>query len=459
MRRTLLTTGIGLLLSTTIAFGTDSAPWYTQGKFKPSLRVEIELVNTLNLERIDEPVVVPRSLLPMQDLQEMWITLVDPNGIPREEPTKERLRQFGYHEIRAEQNGRMLFHQADDIDKDGVWDEIFFITDLKPNERKKIYLYIGFNDRGWNEHTTHATIGSYCRHLIPFWESENVGWKLWYYTDCDVFGKRVPQLMSQHLNMQNLDGYGVPRDMGSDIMGVGDSLGGGGIVLFEKPDAPDVVSRPRFTPARTKAGFEGSWNVGPVSDTRYAFDVVVNGPLRSMIRVKTFNWNTGAGTYALEQLYTVYTRQSYSTCKVTFSEFLPAGEGVMFGCGIKKHPNQSTTYQQGGTIVTAGSEEIVNPDDVDGIQKVMVDYVGAACIVKDLYHPAYQFVPAYSGNHAFKIAPTPDRSFEYLIAAAWSEGPPFDTADDFKRYVLDTGRKYNNPVHPIVHDLERLNAK
>jgi hypothetical protein len=459
MQRTLLVTCTVLLLSAAASFGVDSAPWYTQGKFKPALRVEIELVNTLDLERTDEPVVIPRSSLPMQDLQEMWITLVDPNGIPRDEPTPERLRQFGYHEIRAEQNGRMLFHQADDIDKDGVWDELFFITDLKPNERKTIYLYIGFNDRGWNEHTTHATIGSYCRHLIPFWESENVGWKLWYYTDCDVFGKRVPQLMSQNLSMQNLDGYGVPRDMGSDIMGVGKSLGGGGIVLFEDPESPETVSRPRFTPARTEAGFEEAWNIGPVSDTRYAFDVVVNGPLRSMIRVKTFNWNTGNGTYALEQLYTAYTRQNYTTCKVKFSEFLPLHGGVLFGCGIKKHPNESTYYQQDGTIVTAGSEEIVNPDDVDGIQKITVDYVGSACIVKDSYNPAYQFVPEYDGNHTFKIEPAADHSFEYLLAAAWSEGPPFGTANDFKRYVLDTGWKYNNPVRPVVHEVERVDAE
>lgn len=130
----------------------------------------------------------------------------------------------------------------------------------------------------------------------------------------------------------------------------------------------------------------------------------------------------------------------------------------MFGCGIKKHPNESTYYQQGGIVVTAGSEEIVNPDDVDGIQKLTVDYVGSACVVKDSYRPAYQFVPAYDGNHTFKIEPAEDRSFEYLLAAAWSEGPPFETADDFKNYVIDTAQKYNRPVQPLVGALERLGA-
>ena len=41
-----------------------------------------------------------------------------------------------------------------------------------------------------------------------------------------------------------------------------------------------------------------------ISDTRYAYDVIVNGPLRSMIKIKGMNWNTGNGFYEYEQYYT-----------------------------------------------------------------------------------------------------------------------------------------------------------
>ncbi len=440
------------------------SPWYEMGHFIPAQRIEITVVNTLDIDRPDCPIVITRDQMPVQDLHEMWVTVIDPYGVPRGEPSKERLRQYGYHEIRAEKNGRKVFHQMDDLDKDGVWDELFFIADLKAHERKKLFIYIGFNDRGWNKHTTHATIGSYCRHLVPFWESEYVGWKLWYPTDCDVFGKRVPQLMSQHLCMENFDGYGVPADMGSDIMGVSSSLGGGGIALYEHPAYPDSISRPRFTPARTEAGFTGAWNVGQISDCRFTFDVVVNGPLRSMIRIKTMNWKTGSGSYELEQTYTAYTRQNYSTCKVKYPEFLPKNEGTLFACGIKQHPNQSTYYQNGGLVLTAGSEEIVNPDDVDGIQKITVDYVGTACIVKDTYNPEYHFYPnpasdgstgnfSWQGDHTFKIEPADDHTFEYLIAASWSEGGPYKTAEDFKNYILRVGKEYNNPAEVMVGDI------
>ena len=248
--------------------------------------MEIKLKNTLNIDRKDVPVAISRSQFSFSDFQDFDVTIVDPCLNPRPEPSKEQLFAAGYHEVRAEANGRMIFHQLDDLDQDGIWDELFFITDMKPLETKTLYLYIGYNDRGWNPHTTAVNIGSYARHIMPFWESEYVGWKLWYPTDLDVYGKRVPQLMSHKLNEENTDGYSVPFDMGSDIMSVGSSLGGGGIVLFDDPADPGKVSRPRFTPARTKAGVTGPYNAGQLSDTRYAYILLVNGPLRSSCKNK-----------------------------------------------------------------------------------------------------------------------------------------------------------------------------
>ncbi len=96
-----------------------------------------------------------------------------------------------------------------DLDKDGIWDELFFQVDIEANSTKTIYIYLGENIRGWNKHFTHANIGSYCPHQMPFWESENVGWKIWFANCCDVYAKRKPVLMSNHLYMDNLDGYGV----------------------------------------------------------------------------------------------------------------------------------------------------------------------------------------------------------------------------------------------------------
>jgi hypothetical protein len=232
MNRLLLTP---ILVFAIGSFAQAGEPWYSQGDFVPTERYIVTVSNPLPQARKKCSVVIPRGKMPVQDLHEMWVTVVDPSLPPRPAPTTaERARQ-GAHLLQRETNGHAIFHQMDDLDKDGIWDELYFTTDLPASGTKAIHLYIGFNQRGWNEHATHAGIGSYARHMVPFWEAKYVGWKLWFPTTVDVYAKRKPQLIAQRLYMENLDGYGVPRDMGSDIQSVDDTFGGGAICVFEDP--------------------------------------------------------------------------------------------------------------------------------------------------------------------------------------------------------------------------------
>jgi hypothetical protein len=424
-------------------------PWYTQGNFKPGQRLEFTLSNTLDFDRKNNPVVIRREDFPLPDLHEMWVTVVDPALPPYEGPSEELLRLQGGHQLRAETNGHAIFHQMDDLDKDGIWDELFFQTDIKANSEKTIYVYLGENTRGWNKHFTHANIGSYARHLMPFWESENVGWKIWFANSIDVFAKRKPVLMSNHLYMENLDGYGVSginRDWGSDIQRVASSFGGGAICLFEDQQKPDLVSMPRYTPAKLESNPKSHWNAGQISDTNYAYEVVVNGPVRSMIKIKGTNWNTGNGSYAYEQFYTAFAKQSYTASKVVFTTYSPAVEGVRMGVGFRKKPNESQNIQEDGVIISSGPEEIRDPENIDDREAQRVEFIGTALIVKDVYKPAYQFVSEHSGNHTFRITAPKDNSFEFMVSSAWSEGAVYNNEKDFSDYIRKTSLEYNSPV-------------
>ncbi len=459
MSRNPLATGaaaLALLAAFPLA-GRAELPWYSQGEFVPTERVSITLVNDLPHDRVGSPVVITPDQVPsLRGAHELSVTLVDPAGTPRPQPDARQRAQEGAHGRVAEANGRSFDYQMDDLDKDGLWDELFFQIDLKAGERKTIHLYRGMQQRGWNPHRTHAAIGSYMRHLVPFWESEHVGWKLWYPTDVDVFGKRKPVLMSQRLYMGNLDGYAVSYEdqaFGSDIMSVADSFGGAGIGVFEDPGQPAKVSRPRFTPRSDRAN---NFNGDPAVDTRYAFEVLVNGPLRSMVRVRTMNWDSGSGRYALEQVYTAYAGQNYATATVRFSQFEPKGPGATFAAGIRKHGGEALFHQQGGTVITAGPEVIRNPDDEEAVQNdLAVAYAGTAMVVRDRYRPDYVFVPDHQGNHVFRIRPNADRTFEYLIAAGWSEGAVLTTAEAFRDYVVAVARDYNTPVRLESQVVER----
>jgi len=425
------------------------SPWYSQGKFKPVQRLEFTLSNTLDFDRVNAPVTIRREDFPLPDVHEMWVTVVDPDLPPFEGPSEELLRLQGGHQLRAETNGHAIFHQMDDLDKDGIWDELFFQTDIKAKSEKTIHVYLGENIRGWNKHYTHANIGSYARHLMPFWESENVGWKIWFANAVDVFAKRKPVLMSNHLYMENLDGYGVSsinRDWGSDIQRVAGSFGGGAICLFEDPNKPDGVSLPRFTPVKLESSPKSSWNLGPISDTRYAYEVIVNGPVRSMIKIKGMNWNTANGSYAYEQHYTVFAKQSYTASRVVFTTFSPAVPEVKMGVGFRKKPAENHFVQQEGIIISSGPEEIRDPNNIDDREAQKVEFIGTALMVKDVYKPEYQFVGDHHGNHTFRITAPRDNTFEFMLASAWSEGAVYNNAKEFTDYIKMTSLEYGDPV-------------
>jgi len=432
--------------------------WYTEGNFAPEKRMKITIQNTLNIDRDDCPVVITHEEFPVKKLHEMWVTIVDPSLPPKEKPTEEEMAFVGGHGILEETNGHQIFYQLDDLDKDGIWDELFFQTNLKAGETKTMYIYFGFSGRGWNPLGTYATIGSYCRHIIPWWESKNIGWKLWFPTSVDMYGKRQPHLISHLMCQDNLCGYsGVHKvnwEYGSDIMRVSNSFGAGGIGLFEFAEKPDSISMPRFAPVEGEKISEANFNEDQITDTRYAFDVVVNGPLRSTIRVKTMNWDSGNGFYELTQDYTAYTNQNYSTCKVQFTKFLPHQNGVQFACGIRANEIDAENYIEKGIAIRSGEELAADPDDDSELRTHKVDFVGSALVVKDIYQPEYVKLKSFGGNHVFKIHVNTEKSFEYMIAGAWSEGVVYNTPDLFKEYVRKSALEYNNPVIVSFKDLE-----
>jgi hypothetical protein len=197
------------------------------------------------------------------------------------------------------------------------------------------------------------------------------------------------------------------------------------------------------------------FNAGQISDTRYAFDVICNGPMRSAVKVRTMNWKSGVGEYEVEQLYTAYANQSYSTCRVKFTKFQSSRDGIMLGCGIRKKPQEKDFFQQGGVLISSGPEVILNPDEERGRRGVPVDFIGGAMVVRESDKPQYTFVPAFEGNHTFKVAPGDDKEFEYMIANGWSEGAVLKNYDDFNDYVLKSAAGWNRPVEFHFSALDR----
>ena len=216
-----------------------------------------------------------------------------------------------------------------------------------------------------------------------------------------------------------------------------------------------MVSLPRQTPKKAELAPKSSWNAGQISDTRYAYEVVTNGPVRSIIKIKGMNWDSGNGFYEYEQFYTAYANQSYSTSKVKFTTFNPKSPDVKMGCGLRKKPREDYFYQKGGVLISSGPEGIKDPENIDDREELLVDFIGSAIVVKDIYNPTYHFVPDHRGNHTFKINSSKNNGFEYMIASAWSEGAVYTNKRDFTEYILKSAAEYNNPVQTKLVEIQK----
>ncbi|HEV7621667.1 MAG TPA: DUF4861 family protein, partial [Flavisolibacter sp.] len=115
--------------------------WYTEGNFIPEHRIKITVTNVLKIPLKDQPIVVERTSLPFQNIAERWVAVVDPALPENPKPSAEDLKKMGGYVKNQETNGHAVELQLDDMDKDGVWDELFFLTDMGAGETRDFYIY------------------------------------------------------------------------------------------------------------------------------------------------------------------------------------------------------------------------------------------------------------------------------------------------------------------------------
>lgn len=439
--RKIIFTMVMLVIYVGQAKSQSSDGWYTEGADNiPTMRIRIAVSNPLDKPVKASPVVIPRNILPIQNVIDRWIQVVDPALPSNKEPTVKELEAESGYLRRKETYGHYVEMQVDDLDKDGIWDEIFFMTDLDARETREFYIYIGSNERGMFEHKVHAATANYGRQTVPLWESKDMGWKLWYPHDVDLHGKREPMLTAYYEYSTNKSGYYMPFEMGTDIMTVANTFGAGGMCVFEDPNDMENPSRAYHSPSKNK---------GPVLDSRFAFDVVFNGPLRSMIKVTTTNWNSGRGFYELDQYYTAYAGKSWSTVRTKFNKFIPPGSNANFGAGIRRIMNEYTSVNKKGIAISMGKNiEARIPDEDIGDDVLIVPWQGIGIVIRDEFMPEYKAINNYGGNHLFKMPVTSDLTFEYMIVGGWSFGEVNNNEKEFISYIDSEALSYNNP--PIV---------
>jgi len=156
--------------------------------------------------------------------------------------------------------GEYIPCQADDIDGDGQWDELFGLTNLDasahitvliafvtpdayPKFPNRTNLHLGDAENGYRELNVAERLEGVSYHNYtdrtsaafqmegPAWENDRVGFRN--YMDqrngMDIFGKTTSEMVLSKVGIEGAPSYHEPGEWGLDILKVGTSLGAGAI--------------------------------------------------------------------------------------------------------------------------------------------------------------------------------------------------------------------------------------
>lgn len=259
--------------------------------------------------------------------------------------------------------------QFDDLDQDGKWDEIALSISLNANSNCKVTFRIidktdlpifpTFTDvhfgvkstknqpaQSVESFTLYGTDLPWDDDFYPFqmdgpaWENDKVGFRI--YLDGrnakDIFGKRTNKLVLANTGLDEtgtpVDNYHVLEDWGRDVLQVGNSLGAGGLALFEN---------------------DSLYRLGIIRDSKTdvvdstIFQIINTGPIRGIFKLTYFGWNVNGEKHNLEEIISINRGEYCYHAEVKLSNLKDAQKLVIGLSNLNN--NQSYKIQEGASKI------------------------------------------------------------------------------------------------------------
>jgi hypothetical protein len=361
-------------------------------------------------------------------------------------------------------NGDTIAAQLDDLNGDKSWDELFFVADLPANDTTSYSLaWISsqpdvpvrtsarFGKRASAEApvkpATAETLSAnelpmslgYQRYQTdgPSWENDKVGFR--HYLDGrnskDVFGKKVSAISPEDVGI-NADGaveddYHEMADWGRDILSVGNSVGLGGYGL--KSD--DQLFR---------LGVTVNDSVNNVEET--SFQIVTEGPVRSVLAYQYSNWNPADRSYGVEEHTAIWPGMYGYQNEVEFSG-LQGDEELVVGLVNINTDEPLTQIDENDTYV------VLYTHDKQTYEKEW--WLGMALIIPRDVYLGFTEAPEtgpLSNTFLARLAIENDAPVEYYAVACWElsdEG--FSDEEYFLNYLKDLTNQLSSEVEITVN--------
>lgn len=302
----------------------------------------VKITNPTALQRTDELVVLKRNFI---------------------ENKLGRLQAEQYIGI-SKKDGSPIFVQFDDLDKDGVWDELAFLYSFAPKE-KAVFTISTENipqikpvQRAHVRQMRKNTDNTFGPNLLidsvpagqpntdfskvklpeiltegPAWENDKVGFRI--YMDIrnikDIWGKTTNKMMMDTVGVNPENNYHKKSDWGMDILAVGKSLGAGSLALqVPLENNQDTLVR------------LGGKNMGPIY-----YKQLADGPIRAVFTMHYPRWQLLPGLVPvnLTEKISIWGGQYFYQSEVSV---LNTPKGSKLVCGLVNIKSEKAHFIESG---------------------------------------------------------------------------------------------------------------
>jgi hypothetical protein len=361
-------------------------------------------------------------------------------------------------------NGDTIASQLDDLDRDGNWDELFFVADFKPEEERQFRLswsdatikttpkaHIRFGVRQTENSTVQPALSDtfYADQLPgvigyqhyqtdgPTWENDKVGFRI--YLDgrnsIDVYGKKVSYITSDSIGIgkdgHTENNYSEMKDWGMDILGVGNSVGIGGISLKVK----DSLAR---------LGVTEQDSLNNVDST--ICNIISNGDTRSILEFDYRNWKPIDRNYHVKITTSIWPGM-YAFQNTINLQDLQANDTLLIGLV------NSNTTKPAEEINVNDKWVVLLTHDQQSINKTW--FMGMALILPKEQYAGFFDAPKQgrlSNTFLAKMNAKNNQPLTYYAVAAWElSDPGFKDPVYFKNYVTNLTKQIDASLKITVN--------
>ena len=355
--------------------------------------------------------------------------------------------------VLLDEKGKQIPSQADDLDGDGVWDEISLVINVAQKSKKTLTVKF-VTQKEITNHTRRAHAGLWLsenrdnnfklvkneirpkayiaqsmplRYLMegPGWENELVAFRSYFDSrnGKDIFGKITSDTVIGVIGRPGND-YHAFSTWGMDVLKVGKSLGAGAIAILDGGKL---------------------YRLGQTDQATY--QLLADGPCRSIISLTYNGWEVNGKTYSLTEEITIW-----------------AGK-YWFESNLLLKGNNEDAILVTGIVNMKGDKKIYSERNENGFsylatyssQSENLDKLGMALIIKNKKMESFEVAPEEGKNddviktNYVKLPVKKGKSTSFKFVSGWEKSNPlFTTKDGFVSYVKDQCKNLAEPLNISV---------